>query len=131
MLGLLDIRRRLSQLSTDLYVAWLAFRDPRTPWPARLATILFALYVINPLDVFPDMLPLLGIVDDATAIVLSIGVLSFLAPKPVIEAAYRRAEESGAPDRILKIIFAVLAFLVIVWIAFVGLLIYAIYRALT
>lgn len=131
MRRILDLRRRLPSLATDIYVAYLAFRDPRTPWPAKLATILFAFYIINPLDVMPDILPLIGVVDDSVGVVLAIGVLSVLAPKPVIEAAYRHAEESGAPQRVLKILLGIAIFLVVVWLAVMVLAAYGIYQTVT
>jgi uncharacterized membrane protein YkvA (DUF1232 family) len=41
------------------------FRNPKTRW---LALIAVAVYVISPLDLIPDVIPILGWLDDATLI---------------------------------------------------------------
>ena len=45
------------------------------PWKTLLLAFLCFLYVLAPFDILPDVLPLLGITDDATFIVLVIAVL--------------------------------------------------------
>ena len=47
-------------------------RDPKTDWKPKLALILAVVYLITPFDFFPDIIPILGWLDD-------IGVLSFAA----------------------------------------------------
>lgn len=47
-------------------------RDPKTDWKPKLALVLAVIYLITPFDFFPDIIPILGWLDD-------IGVLSFAA----------------------------------------------------
>ena len=45
------------------------------PWKTFILAIICVGYVISPFDILPDVLPLLGITDDATFILLVIAVL--------------------------------------------------------
>ncbi|MFT4194704.1 YkvA family protein [Ottowia sp.] len=48
----------------ELLLAWGLLRDPRAPWSAKLATVAAILYVVSPVDLVSDFIPLLGWLDD-------------------------------------------------------------------
>ena len=48
----------------ELLLAWGLLRDPRAPKGAKLATVLAIVYVLSPIDLIPDTIPLLGWLDD-------------------------------------------------------------------
>ena len=48
----------------ELLLAWAVLHDPRTPNAAKLTTVLAILYVISPVDLVSDFIPILGWVDD-------------------------------------------------------------------
>ena len=54
-------------------------RDPALPRPVKIALLAAAVYLVSPIDLVPDFIPLLGYVDDLLlgAIVLD-GVLNFV-----------------------------------------------------
>jgi uncharacterized membrane protein YkvA (DUF1232 family) len=54
-------------------------RDPALPRPVKIALLAAAVYLVSPIDLVPDFIPVLGYVDDLLlgAIVLD-GVLSFV-----------------------------------------------------
>jgi uncharacterized membrane protein YkvA (DUF1232 family) len=84
--------------------------------------VLFALYVISPLDVIPEPLPFIGIADDLLAFPLAYFVISRMLPGTLLEAAHRRARESRAGERLWRVFLVVLGLLSILWlVAFVGL----------
>ena len=45
------------------------------PWKTFILTILCFIYVLSPVDILPDVLPVLGITDDATFILLVVAML--------------------------------------------------------
>src|SRR3546814_8966965 len=55
---------RIHVLRRDAHAVWLAIRDPRTPWYAKLWGWLIAAYALSPIDLIPDFVPLLGLIDD-------------------------------------------------------------------
>ncbi|WP_421240210.1 YkvA family protein [Aeromonas enteropelogenes] len=64
-------------MSTRCWLIWrrvrrlyLGFRHPATPWWARGLVILILLYGLSPVDLVPDLVPLVGWLDDATLLLL-------------------------------------------------------------
>jgi uncharacterized membrane protein YkvA (DUF1232 family) len=108
--------------ATEIYALYLALRDPHATPAARVVAVLFALYVISPLDVIPEPLPFIGIADDLLAFPLAYFVISRMLPGTLLEAAHRRARESRAGERLWRVFLVVLGLLSILWlVAFVGL----------
>ena len=56
------------RLRVEAHAVWLAARDPRTPWTARVVGLLIAAYALSPIDLVPDFIPVLGLLDDAILI---------------------------------------------------------------
>ena len=77
--------KRLSLLWTlvrgDLRKLWWALRDPRAPRWLKLATAGLVLYLLSPIDLLPDTIPFLGVMDDVVLLPLAINWL--LARLPV------------------------------------------------
>ena len=71
----------------DAALLWYALRQPETPIPIKVGAILLALYVISPLDIITDMLPVLGWLDDATLLALGIPFLLKKVPAHIKHAA--------------------------------------------
>lgn len=68
--------KRLSLLWTvirgDARLLWRALRHPGSPGWLKPAVALLILYVLSPVDVVPDVIPVLGLVDDVVLIPLAI-----------------------------------------------------------
>lgn len=58
----------LSALRTDGRLMWHAVRHPKAPVWLRIGAFAPMLYLIFPLDLIPDTIPLLGVIDDALII---------------------------------------------------------------
>ena len=54
---------------------WFALRHPGSPTWLKFGTALIVLYVLSPIDLLPDGIPLLGVVDDLVLIPLAIRFL--------------------------------------------------------
>ncbi|MCY7315112.1 MAG: DUF1232 domain-containing protein [Rubrivivax sp.] len=68
--------KRLSLLWTvirgDARLLWRALRHPLAPGWLKPAVALVLLYVISPIDLLPDVLPVIGLVDDVVLVPLAI-----------------------------------------------------------
>jgi uncharacterized membrane protein YkvA (DUF1232 family) len=67
--------------------AWLAFRllrDERVPTMAKLVVPAALLYVASPLDIVPDLFPLVGQVDDIGIVVLAVLAFIKLCPRHLV-----------------------------------------------
>ena len=59
-------------LRGDARRLWFALRHPAAPGWLKLGTALLVLYVLSPIDLIPDVLPLVGVVDDLVLVPLAI-----------------------------------------------------------
>lgn len=60
------------RVRVDAHAVWLAARDPRTPWYARGWGLLVAAYALSPIDLIPDFVPIIGMVDDVLLVPISL-----------------------------------------------------------
>ena len=74
----------LFRLISSIRLIWKLLTDSRVPFWIRIALPLALIYVISPIDIWPDFIPVLGRVDDIIAIVAGIMILLKLAPKKVV-----------------------------------------------
>lgn len=66
-------------------MVWLAGRDPRTPWPCRLVALAVAAYAFSPIDLIPDFIPVLGLLDDLLLVPAGVWLALRLAPLALVE----------------------------------------------
>jgi uncharacterized membrane protein YkvA (DUF1232 family) len=48
-------------IKRDAVAVWIAARDPRVPWYAKLVAAAVAAYAFSPIDLIPDFVPVLGL----------------------------------------------------------------------
>jgi uncharacterized membrane protein YkvA (DUF1232 family) len=65
---------------------WHVMRHPQTPVKAKFAALLAVLYVISPIDLIPDVIPVLGWMDDAGMLVLLLSIAYKLLPRQLYES---------------------------------------------
>lgn len=107
-------------IKRDVVALWLAARDPRVPWPAKLVAASVAAYALSPIDLIPDIIPILGYLDDLILIPLGIMLAVPLVP-PLLMAEFRvaaaQAQRSISRAAAVTIILLWVAVFVIVgWI---------------
>lgn len=92
----------LRQLVNELRLIWHLFRDPRVPLALKVFVIALALiYILLPIDLFSDFLPLLGQLDDLTVALLLLKLFLDLSPRQVVEEHRRRMEAIPGTYRFL------------------------------
>lgn len=101
------------QLKIEAHAAWLAARDPEVPMVARLFGLMIAAYALSPIDLIPDFIPVLGLIDDA--LLIPLGIWLFLKMVPADIYARHRASAEAASSRPISRSGA--AFIVLVWLA--------------
>ena len=68
----MSLKDRAKQLKTDIPAVFLALKRKETPWGAKVLAALTVGYALSPIDLIPDVLPVIGIVDDLVLIPLLI-----------------------------------------------------------
>ena len=120
------LRQWARRIKRDTYALYLAARDPRTPWYAKVLAALVVAYAFSPLDLIPDFIPVLGYLDDVIIVPLGIYVVVRLIPPEVMAECRRRAEENRPANKPKNYVAA--AFIVAVWLALAALAVWLIYR---
>ena len=92
----MDLKAAARALKRDAATVWLAARDPRVPLAARLVAALTAAYALSPIDLIPDAVPVLGLLDDLLLVPAGLWLATRLIPSPLLaelrEEAARLAE---------------------------------------
>jgi uncharacterized membrane protein YkvA (DUF1232 family) len=95
---LADLRRRARQLKSETYALYLAYRDPRVPWHARVFAACVVAYAFSPIDLIPDFVPVLGYLDDLVLVPVGIALaLRMIPPEVMAEARARARAAEGRP----------------------------------
>jgi uncharacterized membrane protein YkvA (DUF1232 family) len=81
----------------DTHALYLAARDPRVPWYAKAFGLAVAAYALSPVDLIPDFIPVIGLLDEAILLPVAILVAVRLIP-PELMAEHRKAA-TAALDR--------------------------------
>jgi uncharacterized membrane protein YkvA (DUF1232 family) len=83
-------RQRVRSLKRDVVAIALAVRDPRVPWYAKAVGACVVAYALSPIDLIPDFVPVLGLLDDLVLVPLGLLLVVRLIP-PGILAEHRAA----------------------------------------
>lgn len=119
------LRDWAAKLKRDTYVLYLAYRDPRVPWYARLVAAAVVAYAFSPIDLIPDPIPVLGYLDDLLLVPAGIWLALRLIPDEVMLAARQEASAmiergerpvSKVAGAVIVVLWLVLAAAVLVWL---------------
>lgn len=77
------LRERALAIQAKAATLVMAMKHPRTPRYAKVCGILTLLYLLAPIDLIPDFIPVIGHLDDVTLVPLGIWMTIKLIPKEV------------------------------------------------
>ncbi len=77
----LNLLARFITFRNELATLWRAFMAPETPWHLKALMLLVPAYLLSPLDLIPDMIPLLGWVDDLVVVPLLVSWIVSMLPQ--------------------------------------------------
>ena len=116
----------MAQIGVHLLALWKLFKHPRTPRAARWVAIAVIAYAVSPIDLIPDFIPVLGLLDELVLIPLGVALVVRLTPRPLWQALLAEAEASK--DALPRLWWGALAVL-LTWAAMLGLLVWWLLRA--
>ena len=91
MLWMIRMRRLFKAVGREALILWYALRDPATPRPIKLATILLGAYLVSPIDLVPDFAMVFGWADDLMLFLIAVPFLAKRLPPSVFANASARA----------------------------------------
>ena len=107
-------KRRTNQLKIEVWSIYLAYKDPRVPWYAKILTVCVIGYAFSPIDKFLNSIPILGYLDHLIFVPLGV-VLVFkrMIPSQVLTDCREIAMNRLKPNRIDGFIIVFICFLLV------------------
>ena len=75
--------QRVQKLRKEAHIFYLMFKHPRTPWYARLVAACTAAYLVSPIQLIPNFIPVIGSLDDVLVLYLGMNLLQRMSPPDV------------------------------------------------
>jgi uncharacterized membrane protein YkvA (DUF1232 family) len=118
-------KERARQIKSEVYALYLAYRDPRVPWYARVFAACVVAYAFSPIDLIPDPIPVLGYLDDLVLVPLGVVLARKMIPADVLAECREKARKQAAEGKltnwvaagVIVAVWVLLAVLAVVWIA--------------
>ncbi|WP_337031223.1 YkvA family protein [Paenibacillus illinoisensis] len=110
------VKAMAREIKRNVFVLYLAYKDPRVSWYAKLFAIGVVAYAFSPIDLIPDFIPVLGYLDDLIIVPLGITIALKLIPQEVIRDCRDKAEgirKNGKPTN-----WITGGLFILVWIVF-------------
>jgi uncharacterized membrane protein YkvA (DUF1232 family) len=89
------LRAIVHNIKVQAHAIWLCARDPSLGWGPRLFALAIAGYALSPIDLIPDFIPVLGLLDDALLIPVGIWLFLKMTPPEIYARNLSIAETAG------------------------------------
>ena len=116
------LKKQATQLKSEAQVLILAYADKRTPLTAKILIGLTVSYLLSPIDLIPDFIPIIGLIDDLIIVPLLIALSIKLIPQTVLTEARQNVRDN--PQKLKKSNWIFATVIVIIWLT----LLYWVYR---
>ena len=107
-----------ARLATRLLALWKLVRHRDTPRAPKLIALLVLAYALSPIDLIPDFIPVIGLLDDIILVPMGIALAVRLTPPHLWQA--RMAEAEASADKLPHLWWGVLL-IVLIWLLVLGL----------
>jgi len=114
------LKQKAKELKIEIYALYMAYKDPRVPWYKKVFLVLIISYAINPLDLIPDFIPILGHLDDLIIVPLGIYLAIKIIPKEILTECRKKAKNEPIRIKTRWIIatIIILSWLILVYFIF-------------
>jgi uncharacterized membrane protein YkvA (DUF1232 family) len=106
-----SIKQAAKRLKREVLTLYCAIENPDTPLLARVGAILVVGYALSPIDLIPDFIPVLGMLDDIILVPIGVWLVLKLIPPAIITQA--RAKAALLEKK--PISMGGLAFMILIW----------------
>ena len=121
-------KQRVRHLKTETYAIYLAYKDSRVPWYAKILIAFVVAHTFSPIDLIPDFIPVLGYLDDLIIAPLGIALAIRMIPEDVMAECREAAQGAIGQDRPTSWTGAVV--IIAIWLLIAALAVVILFRAL-
>ncbi len=115
---ILDLwKHRASQLKMETYAIYLAYKDPRTPWYAKILIACVVGYAFSPIDKLLNSIPILGYLDHLILVPLGIALIfRKVIPAGVLNACREKARIAMTAKKSTNRVYGPI--IILIWLLF-------------
>ncbi|MGA6988194.1 MAG: YkvA family protein [Terriglobales bacterium] len=77
-------KQRAQKLQKEAHVLYFVVKHPRTRWYARLVAACTAGYLLSPIQLIPNFIPVIGCLDDVLVVFVGVKLLRRITPADVL-----------------------------------------------
>ncbi len=100
-------------MKEKILLLFSAMRDERTPWYAKAMVVLVLAYIVSPIDIIPDFIPVIGLLDEAILVPIALAIIFKLIPDSVKQDQLCNEMDEASKK---KLIIAGTLIVVLVWV---------------
>ena len=115
----MNLKERAKKLKEDIPAVFIALKDPKTPWAAKILAGLTVGYALSPIDFIPDFIPVLGYLDDLVILPALIALTIRHIPEDVWEQSLQKSRglwQDGRPKKWYYALPVLLIWCLIIWL---------------
>ncbi|QHT67301.1 DUF1232 domain-containing protein [Rhodocytophaga rosea] len=112
------LKQKARAMKVESYALAIAYKDARTPWYAKTLIVVTLGYLLSPIDLIPDFIPVLGYIDDLIIVPALIALSLKLLPQQVLHDSREQAKQHISTKKGKAWWFAIAIILFWLFIAF-------------
>jgi len=98
----MNLKEKAKQLKVDIPAVWISLKKKETPTVSKILAWIIVIYALSPIDLIPDFIPIIGLLDDIILLPLLIKIFLKTIPPQVLEECRKEALglwENGKPKK--------------------------------
>ena len=104
------LREKAHTLKSSVFLLYGSLDDPRMPLHVKILALMIVAYIISPIDIIPDFIPVLGLLDEVILVPIMLSFTVRLIPGE-IRQEYQQRDELEIEDRRLVVMGGVMVLL--------------------
>ncbi|MCE5221799.1 MAG: DUF1232 domain-containing protein [Clostridium sp.] len=117
----MDFKDRAKKLKSDIPALFIALNKKETPVIAKIFAGIAIAYALSPIDIIPDFIPVIGLLDDIILVPILIAITIKFIPEEIFTQCKFEAENLWSEGKPKKWYFAIP--IILVWVLLIFLII--------
>lgn len=88
----MNLKQRAKQLKLDIPAVFIALKKKETPFIAKVFAGITIVYALSPIDLIPDFIPVIGLLDDIILLPLFVAITIKCIPEPIFQQCREEAK---------------------------------------
>jgi uncharacterized membrane protein YkvA (DUF1232 family) len=116
-------KQKVKQLKREIFTIYFACKHPKVPWHTKILAVCVVGYAFSPIDLIPDIIPILGYLDDIILVPLGIMLLVRMIPADILAECRQQADTNNIKPKswiaaaVIIFIWLLLGFFLFIYIA--------------